>query len=186
MVDATEQFTASVSNTTNIDVTWSVNSTAGGNSTLGTISSTGLYTAPDLVPSSGSVTVTATSQADTTKSASATISLMCPVPSLSSLAPTYVLVNSPETTLTVSGSGFTKASTVSFNSNSLSTTFVSGTQLTAVLPAADEGAEGQFNLVVANPSPGGGTSSAMQFNVVGGALTVKIIDLPTGTPGNVR
>ena len=185
MVDATKQFTATVSNTSNTGVTWSVNNTAGGNSTLGTVSSAGLYTAPDLVPSSGSVTVTATSQADSTKSASATVALMYPVPSLSSVSPTYALVNSPETTLTLAGSGFTKASTVSFNNNSLSTTFVSGAQLTAVLPAADESAEGQFNLVVANPSPGGGTSSAMQFNVVGGALAVKIIDLPSGTPGNV-
>jgi len=185
VVDATKQFAATVSNTSNTSVTWSVNSTVGGNTTAGTISSTGLYTAPDLVPSSGSVTVTATSQADSTKSASATVSLTYPVPSLSSVSPTYVLVNSPETTLTVTGSGFTKASTVSFNSNSLSTTFVSGSQLTAVLPTPDESAEGQFNLAVVNPSPGGGTSSALQFSVVGGALTVNIIDLPAGTPANV-
>jgi hypothetical protein len=96
-----------------------------------------------------------------------------------------VLVNSPETSLTVSGSGFTKVSTVGFNNSSLSTTFVSGTQLTAVLPVADESAEGQFNLAVVNPSPGGGTSSALQFSVVGSALTVNIIDLPAGTPANV-
>ncbi len=184
-VDGTQQFTATVSNTTNTAVNWSVNNTAGGNTTLGTISSTGLYTAPDLVPSSNSVTVTATSQADTTKSASATVSLAYPMPTLSSVSPTYVTVDSPATTLTLTGTGFTKASAVSFNSSALTTSYISSTQLTAMLPAADEGTEGQFNLAVANPSPGGGASSAMQLNVVGGALTVKIIDLPSGTPGNV-
>ncbi len=152
---------------------------------MGTISSSGLYTAPDLVPSSNSLTVTATSQADTTKSASATVSLAYPMPTLSSVSPTYVTVDSPPATLTLTGTGFTKASTVSFNSSALTTSYVSSTQLTAALPAADEGTEGQFNLAVANPSPGGGTSSAMQFNVVGGALAVTIIDLPSGTPANV-
>jgi uncharacterized repeat protein (TIGR03803 family) len=184
-VDATQEFTATVTGTSNTAVTWSVNSTVGGSSTVGSVSSTGLYTAPDFVPSSGSVTVTATSQADSTKSASATVSLTYPAPILSSVSPTYVLVNSPETTLTVTGSGFTKASTVSFNNNSLSTTFVSGTQLTAALLAADESAEGQFNLAVVNPPPGGGTSSALEFSVAGGALTVNIIDLPASTPANV-
>ena len=185
MVDGTKQFTATVSNTTNTAVNWSVNNTSGGNSMLGTVSSTGLYTGPDLVPSSSSVTVTATSQADTTKSASATVSLAYPAPTLSSVSPTYVLVDSPETALTITGSGFTKASTVSFNNTSLSATYVSSTQLTATLLDADEGTEGQFNLAVVNPAPGGGTSSPALFGVVGGALTVNIIDLPSGTVGNV-
>ena len=185
MVDGTQQFTATVSNTTNTAVTWSVNTTNGGSSTLGTVSSSGLYTGPDLVPSPSSVTVTATSQADTTKSASATVSLSYPAPSVSSVSPSYVLVDSPETTLTIAGTGFTKASTVSFNNSSLTTSYVSSTQLTATLPSGEEGAEGQFGLAVVNPSPGGGTSSPMQFGVVGGALTVNIMDLPTGTAGNV-
>jgi hypothetical protein len=68
-----EQFTASVSNTTNTAVTWSVNGTQGGNSTVGTISTAGLYKAPASGPSGGSVTVKATSVADTTKSASGTV-----------------------------------------------------------------------------------------------------------------
>src|SRR5437879_3261353 len=42
----TQQFTATVSGTTNTAVTWSVDSINGGNRATGTISSTGLYTAP--------------------------------------------------------------------------------------------------------------------------------------------
>lgn len=65
----TAQFTASVSNTTNTAVTWSINPGAG------TISSSGLYTAPSSVTSQQSITVTATSVADPTKTASALVSV---------------------------------------------------------------------------------------------------------------
>src|SRR3989440_169308 len=68
----TQQFTATVQNTSNTAVTWQVNGVTGGNATVGTISSSGLYTAP---ASPATVTVTAVSQADTTKSASAQITI---------------------------------------------------------------------------------------------------------------
>ena len=101
----TQQFTATVTGTSNTAVTWSVSSASSSSSSqIGSISSTGLYTAPAAtsvsaagapqlvtlnagstvqntnvtVPalnSVNSVTVTATSQADNTKSASATVSL---------------------------------------------------------------------------------------------------------------
>jgi hypothetical protein len=71
----TQQFTATVSGTSNTAVTWMVNNVAGGNSTGGTISASGLYTAPPAVPSPATVTVTAQSQADTTKSAGAAVTL---------------------------------------------------------------------------------------------------------------
>jgi hypothetical protein len=77
-VSQTQQFTATVSGTTNTAVTWGVNGIAGGNSTVGTVSTNGLYTAPSVVPSGGSVTVTATSAADTTKSAGATVTVIAP------------------------------------------------------------------------------------------------------------
>ncbi len=68
----TRQFTATVQNTSNTAVTWQVNGVTGGNATVGTISSAGLYTAP---ASPATVTVTAVSQADTTKSASAQVTI---------------------------------------------------------------------------------------------------------------
>jgi hypothetical protein len=100
----TQQFTAAVSGTTNTAVSWTVTDTSGGNSHVGQISSAGLYTAPAATSASipvppqlvsvtagqtassvnvsvpelnpvNSVTVTATSRADTTKSASATVVL---------------------------------------------------------------------------------------------------------------
>src|SRR5215469_10779809 len=68
--NATQQFTDTVSGSSNTSVTWSVDGVVGGNSTTGTISTSGLYTAP---PTTGSHTVKATSAADTTKSASASV-----------------------------------------------------------------------------------------------------------------
>ncbi len=68
-----QQFTATVTGTSNTAVTWLVNGVQNGNSTYGTITSAGLYTAPATVPSGGVATVTAKSVADSTKSASATV-----------------------------------------------------------------------------------------------------------------
>jgi len=72
-VTATQQFSAAVTFSSNTAVTWEVNGEAGGDSTYGTISSTGTYTAPSTVPSSPRVTITAVSQADTTKTATASL-----------------------------------------------------------------------------------------------------------------
>src|SRR3989441_8521383 len=74
-VGQTQQFTASVSGTSNTGVTWAVNGTIGGSSTVGTISSNGLYTAPNTPPNPTTVTVTATSTANTSKSASASVTI---------------------------------------------------------------------------------------------------------------
>ena len=72
---STQQFIATVTNTTNLSVTWTVNGMAGGNSAVGTISTGGLYTAPQILPQPATVTVQATSQADATVSASANVTI---------------------------------------------------------------------------------------------------------------
>lgn len=72
---ATVQFNAVVTGDDDTSVTWSVNDVAGGNSTVGTVSTQGLYTAPSNALNSSSVSVTATSVADTEKSASATVTI---------------------------------------------------------------------------------------------------------------
>lgn len=64
-----QQFTATVTGSTNTAVTWSA--------TAGTISASGLYTAPTTV---GTYSVTAVSQADATKSATATVIVQSSVP----------------------------------------------------------------------------------------------------------
>ncbi len=73
----TQQFSATVTGTTNLGVNWLVNGTAGGNSTNGTIDATGLYTTPAVAPGS-TVSVSAVSQADTTKSSAANVTIQSP------------------------------------------------------------------------------------------------------------
>jgi hypothetical protein len=69
------QFTATVSNSSNSGVQWAVNGKVGGDSSVGTISSSGRYTAPSAVPVNPKVTVSATSVADGSKSASAIVTI---------------------------------------------------------------------------------------------------------------
>src|SRR5690349_9266799 len=69
---AQQQFSATVQGTTNTAVDWSVDGVAGGNATSGTITSAGLYTAPSLA---GNHKVVSTSVADTTKTASASVTV---------------------------------------------------------------------------------------------------------------
>jgi hypothetical protein len=72
-VGAKQPFIATVSGTTNQAVTWQVNGITGGNATLGRIDTSGLYTAPNTIPNPATATVTARSQADSTKTASASV-----------------------------------------------------------------------------------------------------------------
>ncbi|HVY06158.1 MAG TPA: pyrrolo-quinoline quinone [Burkholderiales bacterium] len=65
-------FTANVTGSTNTSVNWRVDNISGGNSTVGTVSAGGLYTPPS---TGGTHTITAISQADSTKSGSATVAV---------------------------------------------------------------------------------------------------------------
>jgi hypothetical protein len=74
---ATQQFTASIQGVTNASVTWSVDGVSGGNSTTGTINSNGLYTAPAAL---GAHTIAATPTADTSVSATASLTVLNSLP----------------------------------------------------------------------------------------------------------
>jgi uncharacterized protein (TIGR03437 family) len=68
----TQQFTALVAGTANTAVTWSITPQ------IGTISATGLYTAPASFLNEAAITVRATSVAETSRSATATVNLTLP------------------------------------------------------------------------------------------------------------
>jgi hypothetical protein len=69
---ATQQFTATVSGTSDTSVQWSVDGIAGGDQTVGIIDTSGLYTAPS---TAGSHTVRASSNADPTQFAEAAVTV---------------------------------------------------------------------------------------------------------------
>ncbi|GAC1513154.1 MAG: hypothetical protein NVS1B11_24850 [Terriglobales bacterium] len=75
-VNLTQQFTATVTNTSNTAVNWSVAGSGCSGAACGSISSNGLYTAPATPPSPATVTVTATSAADSTKSAKVSVQIV--------------------------------------------------------------------------------------------------------------
>jgi hypothetical protein len=88
-----------------------------------------------------------------------------PVPALSGISPAFTNAGGAVFTLTLNGSGFIASSTVYWGTSALTTTYVSATQLTAQVPAADIATAGTVAITVQNPTPGGGTSNAWQFEV---------------------
>ncbi|HXY13178.1 MAG TPA: heparinase II/III family protein [Terriglobales bacterium] len=72
---ATQQFNASVTGTSNTAVTWTLQGAGCSAAACGTVNGAGLYTAPSVVPSPDTVTVTATSAADPSKAGSAFLSI---------------------------------------------------------------------------------------------------------------
>lgn len=93
----TQQFKASVINSSDTAVTWQVDGVTGGNSTVGTIDATGLYTAPVAVPSPAVVTVTAVSHADPTQTATAQVTIVAASSVQVSVTPGTVLVDAGKT-----------------------------------------------------------------------------------------
>src|SRR5262249_11647964 len=88
-----------------------------------------------------------------------------PIPVVTLLSPPSVYVNSANTKITINGLGFLPSTIVSlqsFNNNNpvLASTFVNANQITAVVPGNALSTQGQISLILTNPAPGGGTTSA--------------------------
>ncbi|HEU0014509.1 MAG TPA: IPT/TIG domain-containing protein [Longimicrobium sp.] len=88
-----------------------------------------------------------------------------PTPSISSLDPGALLQWSDTVRVTVTGAGFVDGAVVRMNGSARLTTFVSRTQLTAVVPAALMQTAAPVQVTVVNPAPGGGESGAMALPV---------------------
>ncbi len=171
-INGVRQFTATVTGTTNTSVTWSLIPPASVSASLiGTIDATGKYTAPpNPLPGFASLTVKVTSVADPTASASNTITVRYPIPTLTSLTPNTLPPGA--FTLTVNGSKFVSGAKVLWNSAPLATNFVSSSQLTATGTATQLGS---INITVANPGPGA-VSSSLTLKV---SLNISVTVSPT-------
>lgn len=103
-VGANLQFSATISGNSSTAVNWQVNGSQGGSTSTGTIDTTGFYIAPVPAPTSGTVTITAVSQADSTQTATTNVTLMPTdplgnVPSYSTIAcPGVTTIGTPPTT----------------------------------------------------------------------------------------
>ena len=129
-----------------------VNQLTAGASTL-TAQVTGSENDPNTANNQASVTVTITG------------STYSPVPVAESLSPAAILAGSGDTTLTVTGLGFTNASTVLVSGTPVATSYVSTTQLTATIPATQLATLGWTTVAVSNAAPGGGTSATLPLSI---------------------
>jgi 6-phosphogluconolactonase (cycloisomerase 2 family) len=169
---ATQQFTATVANATNTAVTWQVNGVAGGNATTGTISSGGLYTAPASVPSPAAVTVTAVSQADSTKSGTASVTVTTP--------PAISVTVAPLTANVAVGATQQFTATVANTSNTAVTWQVNGVAGGSSTVGTISGS-GLYTGPVGVPSPAAVTVTAVSSadNTKTGTATVTVTAAPT-------
>jgi uncharacterized protein (TIGR03437 family) len=136
--------------------------------------------------SPGTATVTVVSGGTTSNSATFTIGP--PPPAIISTVPASATAGGAGFTLTLNGTGFVPQSTVSFGCGdtptTLTSTFVSTTQLTAFVPASLIASPGICTLTADNPqSIGGGTSNLYPYTV-NPAAKLSILTtspLPSGT-----
>ncbi len=117
--------------------------------------------------------VTPTPGGGTSNAVSFTINAATPAPTIASLNPGFAIAGGTAFTLTVTGTNFVNSSSVQWNGSGRTTTFLSATQLTAAIPAADIATAGTATITVVTPAPGGGTSNAQPFNIVSRVTSVS-------------
>jgi hypothetical protein len=132
-----------------------------------------------------SVQFTPTDSIDySTATASVTLTVNNPVPIITSLTPALASVGGAAFTLTLNGQGFAANSTVYWATSSLTTQYVSATQLTAQVPASAIATAGNYAITVKTAAPGGGSSNAFQFEVdsaASGTVTPPVFTTLTAT-----
>ena len=94
---STQQFASTITGTANTAVNWKVGGTGCSGAACGIISAGGLYTPPASVPSPATLSITVTSVADPTKSASASVTLVAAAAVLLSITPASAVVPAAST-----------------------------------------------------------------------------------------
>jgi uncharacterized protein (DUF1800 family) len=162
-----------VTGTDNLAVNLFVNGIAGGNAQIGTAVSNSdgsiTYTAPAVVPSPNVVQLTVVSVDNPSVSINHNISVLNPIPILSSATPTSF--NIGPASVVVQGQNFISGAQVLMNGSAVPTTFNNGGQLTASLTISEPGT---LDLQVLNPSPGPATSNDLIGDVAGGAPMLPV------------
>ena len=92
-------------------------------------------------------------------------------PVLAALTPNSAPAGGSDLDITIQGANFACAvSTAYWNGTPLPTTYVSPTQLAAIVPAALTAMPGTSSVTVVNQAPGGGTSATAAFSVTGSTV----------------
>ncbi|HLJ13715.1 MAG TPA: kelch repeat-containing protein [Bryobacteraceae bacterium] len=107
--------------------------------------------------------LTVTNLAGTAVTASAQVTITNPIPAITSLSPAHASAGAAIPALTVNGANFVSGSVVKFNGKAETTTFVSASRLTAMIPATDNNQGGDVEITVSNPDPNAITSAGETF-----------------------
>jgi len=188
---STQQFFAAVTGTTDMNVTWGVQSAVAGQGCAGTacgsVSASGLYTAPTAAPSPNAISVVATSQADPTKSGSATVALTSG-PAIEIILPSSVMAGAVQSfplevqgVNFVAGSGST-ASVILVNGSPRATTCATPTACTTVLNPSDVQSAATLTIQVQNPGAQSALSNPVPFVIVPFDVSVDTISLDSSQP----
>lgn len=102
------------------------------------------------------------------------LSIFANAPTLSSISPSSASAGSGPITLTATGANFTDTSLVRVNGSNRTTSFISGTQLTATLTTNDLAGPGSLSITVINSSSGS-SSGALTFTVTNPGPTLSSI-----------
>jgi hypothetical protein len=113
----------------------------------------------------GTASIVASNGGTSISTGSISLQINNPMPAITQISPSAFAAGSASASVAISGTGFVAATTVQTDGSARQTTFVNGTQLTAVLTAADLAAAGTHSVTVVNPAPGGGTSAAVQLPI---------------------
>ncbi|MEN3335478.1 MAG: large repetitive protein [Blastocatellia bacterium] len=106
-------------------------------------------------------------------------------PMIDSISPSAAIVGSGNVEITVTGHDFQSLSKVRVDGNMVSTTFTSGTQLMAIVPASVTNAPGAHTVTVQNPDLV--VSNAVTFAVLGAVgINEYLADPPDGLAGDAN
>ena len=106
-----------------------------------------------------------------------------PNPTLLSISPTSITAGGSGFTITCNGQNYISSSVVNWNGVGLTTTYVSASQITAVVPSADYASGGTASVTVTNPGPGGGTTGAQTITLNNPVPTLTSISPTSETAG---
>jgi hypothetical protein len=188
---STRQFFAAVTGTSNHTVTWRLQSGVAGQgcqgAACGSVDAIGLYTAPTAAPSPNAISIFATSQADSTKSATGTIALTSG-PVIDVILPSSVLAGTVISfPLTVQGMNFVagsgnSASVILLNGVARGTSCPAATSYSTALNPVDVQTAATLTVQVQNPGAPGALSNPVPFVIAPFVVSEDTIALSSAQP----
>lgn len=184
VIPSTLALQGQVANSPNTTIIYAVgqdgNYVQGGNATLGFITPDGVYQAPLVVPSPNQVVIQATAAAETTKTATWTLTLLNPTALVTGVSPSIVTAGLPAR-FDVTGTNFAQGATIDMSGAS-----ITGTQLispTEIKVTATIEQPGMLGLSVINPDPFGPPNSVLVRSLPTNPATSSAIAITAAQAG---